>query len=346
MAGKRKVAVVLFNLGGPDNPETVRPFLFNLFRDRAIIDVPWIARTALAGLISTLRAPSAKKNYAMMGGGSPLRAETEKQAAALEARLAAEDPGAAYKCFIGMRYWKPFVAEAARAVREWEADEVVLLPLYPHFSITTTETAFGEWDRAYKGPADRRVCCYPAEDAFIDAHVRLIRETFEKAGRPEHARLLFSAHGLPRKTVDKGDPYPWQIEQTVRAIAGKLPEIPDWAICYQSRVGPLEWIGPSTDDEVARAAADGKAIILTPIAFVSEHIETLVELDVEYRELAEEHGAKAYHRVPALGDDAEFIEGLSALTLRALEGEAGLKPPGGARICPADAGHCPCRMNV
>jgi len=342
---KPRVAVILFNLGGPDDAESVRPFLFNLFRDKAIISLPGVARLPIAALISTLRASSARDNYALMGGGSPLREETERQAAALTEALAQAHPAAEWRCLVAMRYWKPFVADAAREAEAWNADEVILLPLYPHFSTTTTDSSFGEWDRRARLGPDRRICCYPLDDGLVAAHVALIRETFEKAGSPENARLLFSAHGLPERTVAKGDPYPWQVERTAQAIAKRLPEISDWALCYQSRVGPLEWIGPSTEDEITRAAEDAREIILSPIAFVSEHIETLVELDIEYAKLAEEAGAPGFHRVPALGAHPEFIGALARLAMDALAGPKGLKPPGGARLCPADAARCPCNMD-
>ncbi len=341
----KKIAVVLFNLGGPDGPADVKPFLFNLFRDPAIINLPNPARWALAKLISTTREAEAAKNYAEMGGGSPLRPETEKQAAALETALN-EDGADEWKCFIGMRYWKPFIEDAALAVRDWGPDEVVLLPLYPHFSITTTETALTEWDKRYKGGGERRVCCYPFQKRFLDAHAKLIRQTWEKAGRPEKARLLYSAHGLPEKTVACGDPYPAQIAMTAEALSEKLPELPDWKICYQSRVGPLKWIGPSTEEAIDEAIADGESIILSPIAFVSEHIETLVELDIEYGDIAREKGAPGYHRVPALGAHPDYIAALAELARGSLTGEAGVKPPEGRRICPPEATHCPCRSQA
>lgn len=341
----RKIAVVLFNLGGPDGPDDVQPFLRNLFRDPAIIGAPKPVREALAWFISKTRAPSARKNYELMGGGSPLLPETEKQADALVAELKKSRPDNEFRTFIAMRYWHPFVAEAAESVKAWGADEIVLLPLYPQFSTSTTGSSLTGWEEA-GGPAARTICCYPTDTLFITAHADLIRETWIAAGSPESVRLLFSAHGLPERIVQQGDPYQWQIEQTSAAVAGLLPEIEDWQICYQSRVGPLKWIGPSTEEAIDQAAADGKGILLTPIAFVSEHIETLVELDDEYGDLAAEKGIETYLRVPALGIHKGYVETLSRLTLEALDGPVGLKPPCGKRICPADFRKCPNRMEA
>uniref|UniRef100_UPI00345B728D ferrochelatase n=1 Tax=uncultured Caulobacter sp. TaxID=158749 RepID=UPI00345B728D len=315
----KKLAVVLFNLGGPDGPRAVRPFLFNLFRDGAIIGAPAIIRYPIAALIATTREKTAKANYAIMGGGSPLLPETEKQARALEAELAKALPDVEARCFIAMRYWNPLTGETARKVSAFAPDEIVLLPLYPQYSMTTTGSSLKVWRETYKDPGRQTtVCCYPDEAGLVEAHARLIRETWEKAGSPANVRLLFSAHGLPEKVILAGDPYQRQVEVTAAAVAAKLPADLDWTVCYQSRVGPLKWIGPSTDDEIRRAAADGKGVIVTPIAFVSEHVETLVELDHEYAELAEGEGVSPYIRVPALGVAPEFIAGLARTVADAL----------------------------
>jgi len=338
----RKIAIVLFNLGGPDGPSAVRPFLRNLFRDPAIIQAPGLIREGLALMISTLRAKSARENYAKMGGGSPLLPETLKQADALSAALGGLLPEDEIRIWPAMRYWHPFTEDVAEEVKAWGPDETLLLPLYPQFSTTTTGSSLKAW-RDADGPETRTICCYPTEAAFVDSHAALIRKTWEKAGRPENMRLLFSAHGLPKKIVEAGDPYQWQVEQTAAAVAKQLPELPDWQICYQSRVGPLEWIGPSTEAAIEQAAVDGRNILLTPIAFVSEHIETLVELDEEYAELAEENGVDTYVRVPALGEDPIFIESLAGIVKSALAREAGVAPDCGARICPVERTACPCR---
>ena len=338
----RRIAVVLFNLGGPDGPEAVRPFLRNLFRDPAIIGAPGPIREFLAWLISTTRIKEATENYAKMGGGSPIMPETEKQAAALTEELKSALPGDEIQCFIAMRYWRPFVEEAIEAVNAWGPDETVLLPLYPQFSTTTTGSSLKAW-KDYGGGEARAVCCYPEQDDFITAHAALIEEAYEKAGRPENPRVLFSAHGLPEVTIKKGDSYQWQVELTVARVVERLSEpLRNHEICYQSRVGPLKWIGPSTEEAIERAAKDDKHILLTPIAFVSEHIETLVELDEEYAEFAEEFNARGYDRVPALGVQPDFISGLKTLVLGALQGKKGLNPPNGAAICPGGFKRCPC----
>lgn len=339
---RRKLAVVLFNLGGPDGPDDVRPFLRNLFRDPAIIRAPGLIREALALLISTTRAKEARANYAKMGGGSPLLPETRKQAEALKAELEKAFPDHEIGVWPAMRYWHPLTEDVAEEVSAWAPDECVLLPLYPQFSTTTTASSLKRWREA-KGPETRTVCCYPTEPAFVDAHAALIRKTWEKAGRPDNVRLLFSAHGLPKKVIEDGDPYQWQVEQTVGAVMHQLPEFPDWQVCYQSRVGPLEWIGPSTEAAIEGAAKDGRNILLSPIAFVSEHIETLVELDEEYGDLAREQGVSSYVRVPALGLDAVFIESLATLVKSALAGAPGPRCDTGGRICPAKWSGCPCR---
>ena len=329
----RRIAVVLFNLGGPDRTEAVRPFLRNLFRDPAIISAPWPVRESLAWLISTTRTKEASANYAKMGGRSPIVPETEKQAEALTEALSGLLPGDEARCFLAMRYWHPFVSDAVKAVKAYAPDEIVLLPLYPQFSTTTTASSLKAWKDAGGGPA-RTICCYPEEPDFITAHARLIEQAWEEAGKPADPRVLFSAHGLPEVTVERGDSYQWQVEQTVARVVEALPApLKEHEICYQSRVGPLKWIGPPTDEAIERACEDGRDILLTPIAFVSEHIETLV---------AEDCGASSYTRVPALGAQPDFIAALAKLVSRALQGPAGLKPPGGAPVCPAKFKRCPC----
>lgn len=316
----RRIAVVLANLGGPDGPDSVKPFLFNLFNDPAIIGLPGIFRTPLAKLISSRREKPAQENYALMGGGSPLLPETRKQAEALEVQLNASLPQDDTRVFIAMRYWHPFTEEAARAVEAFKPDEVVFLPLYPQYSTTTTASSLKLWRETYKGSGTEHVvCCYPQSEGFIAAQARMIRETLAKAdGKP--VRVLFSAHGIPSKLVAKGDPYQAQVEATVAAVVAKLG-LSDWAICYQSKVGPMEWLGPATPDAIKQAAADGVGALVVPIAFVSEHIETLVELDIEYGELAHEVGCAPYLRAPAVGPDADFIGALTQETLTILGGQ-------------------------
>jgi ferrochelatase len=327
----RRIALVLFNLGGPDGPDAVEPFLFNLFSDPAIIGLPGLLRTPLARLVSRRRAPFARANYDLMGGGSPLLPETRKQADALVADLSARLPGDLVKAFIAMRYWHPMTAETAAEVAAYAPDEILLLPLYPQFSTTTTGSSVEAWTKAYRGPGrSRTLCCWPAGEALIEAHARLIQTAYDQAGRPGPARLLFSAHGLPEKVIKGGDPYQAQVEATAAAVAARLGEGWDWRVTYQSRVGPLKWIGPNTEDEIRAAAAEGLAIVITPIAFVSEHVETLVELDIEYGEVAHKAGCPAYVRVPALGPDPGFIGGLAEAAVAAL-GRSGTESDGSFR---------------
>jgi len=339
--GKGRLAVVLFNLGGPDGPAAVEPFLFNLFNDPAIIGLPGLVRTPLARFISRRRAPEAKKNYDLMGGGSPLLPETEKQARALEAALADLMPGVEARCFIAMRYWEPMSAETAREVEAFAPDDVVLLPLYPQFSTTTTGSSLKAWAEAWRGAGEvHTVCCYPDAQGLIEAHAVKIRETFEDAGSPANVRVLFSAHGLPEKVIRAGDPYQAQVEATAAAIAARLGVGWDWQVCYQSRVGPLKWIGPSTAEAIHAAAEDGKGVLIAPIAFVSEHVETLVELDHEYRLLADEGGCAPYLRAPALGVEPAFIRELAKAVRRSLGVAGGWPAPAGNWACQGQA-QCP-----
>jgi ferrochelatase len=335
-----KLAVVLFNLGGPDGPEAVRPFLFNLFKDPAILQLPALARYPLAALIAATRRKTAQANYDLMGGASPLLPETEAQARELAAALKAQAPDIEAKVFIAMRYWKPFARETAREVAAFQPDEIVLLPLYPQYSTTTTASSLKDWKAAYRGPGVvREVCCFPTAPGLIEAHAEAIRDKWITAGKPSNIRLLFSAHGLPQKVVDAGDPYRAQVEATAAAIAARLPELPDWRVCFQSRVGPLKWLEPSTDAEVRRAGAEGKGVIVAPIAFVSEHVETLVELDHEYATLAREVGAAPYLRSPTPGVRQPFIDELARAALAAT---AKIKPYG-PWLCPAGLAQCACR---
>lgn len=316
-----KLAIVLFNLGGPDSPQAVEPFLRNLFSDPAIISLPLFVRLPLARLIAHRRAPVAREIYTKIGGASPIVAETQAQVDALDKLLARHELTA--KSFVAMRCWHPFATQAAQAIKTWGADRIVLLPLYPQFSTTTTASSFADWDavarRVGLAVPTTRVCCFPDVAGFIEAERELILETFTKAKPGVDYRLLLSAHGLPKRTIAKGDPYQWQVGRTARAIVDALAmESLDWSICYQSRVGPLEWIGPATDAEIRRAGADGKGVIVAPIAFVSEHSETLVELDIDYRHLAKEVGIPTYIRVPTVGTHPLFIAGLARLVRDAL----------------------------
>lgn len=337
-----KVAVVLFNLGGPDSPEAVQPFLRNLFSDPAIIDLPAWLRLPLARFIAARRGPTARAIYARIGGASPILGQTEMQATALEDSLRAD--GNIWRAFVCMRYWHPLTEEVVQEVRKFVPDRIVLLPLYPQFSTTTTASSVAAWQREIgrlKIPTTL-VCCYPEEAGFIEASAELVKAELAAIDGPgkQKPRVLFSAHGLPEKIVKAGDPYQGQVERTARAIAAKLSLV-DWVVCYQSRVGPLKWIGPSTHDEIERAGRDRVPVVVYPLAFVSEHSETLVELDIEYRAVAETAGVPAYRRAPTVGTHPAFVRGLAALATRALSTGGGVIAEG--TRCSAASPRCPCR---
>ena len=292
-----KIAIILFNLGGPDSLEAVQPFLRNLFGDPAILRVPSFIRRPLASFLARRRAPTARAIYAQIGGSSPILGQTEAQARALEEALGGEHEWRGYVC---MRYWHPMTEAVVRSVERFQPDRIVLLPLYPQFSTATTESSFKAWNdlATFKVPT-RMVKDYPTEPGFIAASVALLKEGLAQAGN-DPKRVLFSAHGLPERVIKAGDPYQSQVEQTAMAIADTIGGL-DWSVCYQSRVGPLKWIGPSTDAEITRAGNDKVPVVLYPLSFVSEHSETLVELDIEYRHLAEKVGVPRYIRVPTVG---------------------------------------------
>jgi len=343
-----KVAVVLFNLGGPDGPDAVQPFLFNLFNDPAIIDSPNPIRWLLAKFISRKRAPIAKEIYAHLGGKSPLLELTKAQAKAIEGKLnsGSED----YRVFIAMRYWHPMSAETAQKVKEFEPDEIVLLPLYPQYSKTTTGSSLWDWQQAAAKAGlfapTYAPCCYATHPGVIDAQVDLLKNTLAQQKASGPVRVLFSAHGLPKKVIATGDPYQWQVEQTAAAVAAKMGDqigdtVQDWAVCYQSKVGPLEWIGPSLEQELERAAADAVAVVIVPIAFVSEHSETLVELDIEYKQVADKLGVPGYARVPALGTHEIFIKGMAQVVESARGKNAALEPAIDLPQCRGQHACCP-----
>jgi ferrochelatase len=281
----RRIAVVLFNLGGPDQMDAVEPFLFNLFNDRAIINLPQPIRWLIARLISSRRKKTAQEIYAHMGGRSPLLEETQIQQGALDQILAHKAPGDTFKSFIAMRYWKPFTVDAVRAVEAFQPDEIVLLPLYPQYSTTTTGSSIAEWRKHYRGSGETHaVCCYPDDQGLMAGHAHQITQSLGEH-QLSNLRLVFSAHGLPQSIIAAGDPYQRQIERSAEILARQVGA-PDWTVCYQSRVGPMKWIGPSTIETIEAAGREGKGVLVVPIAFVSEHSETLVELDRDYRELA------------------------------------------------------------
>jgi len=312
-----KKAVILFNLGGPDKLDSVEPFLFNLFNDPAIISIPSFLRYPLAKFISKRRAPIAKNIYREIGNKSPILELTQDQAKSLENNLLEKGD---YKCFIVMRCWHPRASDVIKKVREYNPEEIILLPLYPQFSASTSGSSINEWNKIcekenYKVKT-KTICCYPTENNFIESHISLIKKAL-KILENNNFKLIFSAHGLPENKIKNGDPYQWQVEATVKAIMSKMKnENLDYTISYQSRVGPLKWIGPSTEEVIIKYSKEKRGIVIVPIAFVSEHSETLVELDIEYKKLAKKNGCNFYKRVPALGIEENFIKGLTELVLQ------------------------------
>jgi len=339
-----KKAVILFNLGGPDKIENVEPFLFNLFNDPAILNLPTILRYPLAKLISNRRAPVAKKIYEELGGSSPILKLTKEQSEELEIKLNLTETDNEYKCFIVMRCWNPRASDVIKDVQLFNPKEIILMPLYPQYSAATSGSSIKEWKDVCKKNnyqvKTSTICCYPTDQNFINAHTK---EIIKKIKNIKNFKLIFSAHGLPEKNIKKGDPYQWQVEQSVQKIVENLNiKNLDWVLSYQSRVGPLKWIGPSTEDIIVENSKIGKHIVLVPIAFVSEHSETLVELDIEYKEIAEANGCKNYTRVPALGINEDFIKAMSELIIKKNEYKfsENLYPP---KIqCPSNLKKCPC----
>ncbi len=343
---KQRLAIVLFNLGGPDRPEAIKPFLLNLFTDPAILRVPFFVRPLLARIIARARVKPATEIYTQLGGKSPLLEFTQAQAAALQAAL----PEYETRVFIAMRYWHPFSRQTAQQVRDFAPDQVLLLPLYPQYSTTTTGSSLTAWREAAAQvglvASVHSLCCYHSDPGFIRATAALVATAYAQARTELNPsiplRVLFSAHGLPEIIINQGDPYQNQVEKTAAAVSRALGLAEaDWTVCYQSRATPQKWIGPATEDEIARAARDRVAILVVPIAFVSDHSETLVELDIEYRELAHKKGVPGYFRAPAPNSDPGFIAALAALARTTLARPPGLSSFVGGRTCPAPFGDCP-----
>ena len=339
-----KKAIILFNLGGPDSLSAVEPFLFNLFNDPAIISLPSIFRFPLAKFISKRRTPVAKAIYAEMGGKSPILEETQAQADAIEQNLRNEPDE--YKCFIVMRCWNPRAAETIKKVKKFNPAQIILLPLYPQYSNATSGSSISEWQDICKKEnlktETKIICCYPTEKDFILSYSNLIKKKID-LNKLKDTTLIFSAHGLPENKIKKGDPYQWQVEQSVKELVKELSiKKLNYILSYQSRVGPLKWIGPSTEKIIKDEAKKQKIIIVVPVAFVSEHSETLVELDIEYRKLAEENGSKEYIRIPAVTVNQDFINSLKSNILLASSG----KKFTSSIMCPQKFVKCPRLQNI
>jgi ferrochelatase len=319
MAEGKKIAVVLFQLGGPDSQAAVEPFLYNLFRDPDIINFPgsFLARKPLAKLISSTRLKTVRQKYAQIGGGSPIRRLTEQQARALEAALR---PHLSARVIVAMRYWRPSTEEAIASLEGAPFDELVLLPLYPHYSFATTASSLKEWNRLHKPKVPVQVIDHFFDHPdYIAGIVERTNSILRQLPRPDDVHLVFSAHGLPMALVEKGDPYPQHIEATVRLVR----ELGAWpnphVLCFQSRVGPQKWLQPSLTGTIEKMAREGvRRMLVIPISFLTEHIETLHEINIEAREQAESLGIGDFHMMPALNDSPLLIRALADLVLRAV----------------------------
>jgi ferrochelatase len=325
MPETKNIAVVLFQLGGPDSQEAVEPFLYNLFSDPDIINFPgsFLARKPLAKLISSTRSKTVRVKYAEIGGGSPIRRLTEQQGRALESALRPIIPA---RVIVAMRYWHPNTIEAISALEAGPFDELVLLPLYPQYSFATTGSSLKEWNRSYKARVPVHLI-----DHFFD-HPDYLAGIVERTNsvlcqlpRPDGVHLVFSAHGLPMSLVEKGDPYPQHIAATVKLVR----ELGAWpnphTLCFQSRVGPQKWLQPPLTATIEKLAREGvRRMLVIPISFLTEHIETLHEINIEAREQAESLGIRDFHMMPALNDSPLLIRALADLTLRAVGNRSGV----------------------
>lgn len=321
-----RVGVLLLNLGGPDQIEDVRPFLFNLFSDPEIIRLPfpWLQKP-LAWLISSMRAKKSQANYLQIGGGSPLRRITDEQAQALQKNL--QEKGKDAQVYVGMRYWHPFTEEAIARIKRDQIEQLVILPLYPQFSISTSGSSFRLLEKLWlEDPSLERLeyTAIPSwynRPGYLQAMAQLITQELDQSPNPDNVHIFFSAHGVPVSYVEEaGDPYQQEIEHCTELIMQTLNRPNPHTLAYQSRVGPVEWLKPYTEDAIKELAAEGvEDLLVVPISFVSEHIETLQEIDMEYRELAEEAGIHNFNRVPALNTHPVFIDDLANLVVEALE---------------------------
>jgi len=316
----RRVGVVLFQLGGPDTPQAIEPFLFNLFCDPDIIDFPFarIGRKPLAKLISTTRAKKVQHHYLALGGASPIRRFTEQQANALQQKLRAD--GIDARCFVAMRYWHPFTAEAVEQLRAANCDEVVLLPLYPQYSSTTTGSSLKEWRRLFRDDVPvQAIEAFYRHPRYLDSLVEKIDEALARFPESASPEIVFSAHSVPVSVVAKGDPYQRQIEETVEMVMQRGGWPHRHRLCYQSKVGASKWLQPSLHRTIRDLAAERiREVCIVPIAFVSDHVETLAEIDHEAREEAAELGIQQFEMTSGLNDSPAFIAALADLVVTAI----------------------------
>ena len=318
----KTIGVILFQLGGPDSPEAIEPFLYNLFSDPEIINFPLakIGRPALAKLISKGRARKVRAHYAEIGGASPIRKFTEQQAVALEEELRKSIDA---RVFVAMRYWHPMTDDAIERARRASCDELVLLPLYPQYSSTTTGSSLNEWKRRCRSLSFERPTHLIREfydfRPYLDSLVDQINQTFRKFEDPRSVHLVFSAHSVPVSVIDGGDPYRTQIEDTVRLVMERGGWPNATSTCYQSKIGNRRWLQPSLHETISRLGECGaESVLVVPIAFVSDHVETLAEIDIEARKEAAEHGIRHFEMMPGLNDSTRFIQALAALVINAM----------------------------
>lgn len=308
-------AVVLFNLGGPDSIEAIEPFLYNLFCDPDIFKLPF-GQNLFAKLISSRRAPKVAEEYKLIGGKSPINEWTEKQREMLKENLSKDFPS--LDVYTAMRYWKPFTSEVAVKVVSKKYHKIILLPLYPHYSITTTGSSYNEWNRYYEGDDSKLVLIndYYLNDKYIAAINQRIDQTILRfpVEVQDKIAFVFSAHGTPVSLVKKGDPYSNQIMQTVEAVMKARNNSHEYHLCFQSKVGPMKWLTPATDTMIEQLAAQNKKnLLIVPISFVSDHVETLYELDIEYRHVADKVGIENFIVMKGLNDSELFIDALAGI---------------------------------
>jgi protoporphyrin/coproporphyrin ferrochelatase len=314
-----KIGVLLFNLGGPETLRDVKPFLYRLFSDPEIIRIKWAPlRKTVAYSIATLRRKTSEGYYRQIGGGSPLRRLTEDQAKALQDEF--KRRGRDVETFVGMCTWHPFLTDALDRIEKSGVESLVILPLFPQYSVTTTGSGFAVLRRLidsrpkFKQLDVQWVCAWADQASYIESFMLGIQKELEKFAQPEKVHLLFSAHSIPESYVRNGDPYLDQTKKSVELIMDRLGRQNSYELSFQSKIGPVKWLGPSTNDVIRRLGKDGRMdVLVVPISFVSEHIETLYELDILYMKIAKEAGVTNFRRVPALNSDPTFIRALAEI---------------------------------